>query len=122
MTTSSGSLVNLDSVVPGSMIDLETSSRHYQVECLGGNKVMISGHPKYCPEPVEARIYGSVNRQGILEAGLIGRGNRLMFSLGNHRPVTTSRVVKIQIEKAKPKDASSALLDNSNPDSPSVIQ
>ncbi len=61
--------------------------------------VRISGHPKYCPEPVEAQIPGSINRAGILEAGLIGQGNRVMFRLADQRPVTTSRVIRVSVQR-----------------------
>lgn len=99
MVSSSGVLVDLATVVPGSVIDVETKSRHYVIECLGGDEVRISGHPKYCPEPVAAQIPGSINRAGILEAGLIGRGNRVMFRLADQRPVTTSRVVRVHVQR-----------------------
>ena len=44
--------VDLKSMSPGSQIDVETKSRHYHIECLGGNSMKISGHPDYCPTPV----------------------------------------------------------------------
>ena len=45
MTTAE--LVDSHSLAPGSRIDVETKSRHYQIECLGGNAIRISGHPEY---------------------------------------------------------------------------
>src|SRR5262249_33770276 len=59
---------------PGSRIEVETKSGHYQIECLGENAVRISGHPEYCPNPVPARLHGSLDQEGVLEFGLIGRG------------------------------------------------
>ena len=41
--------VDLKNLSLGSLIDVETKSRHYQIECLGGNAIRISGHPEYCP-------------------------------------------------------------------------
>lgn len=104
MTTLSGDLVNLTSLLPGSTLDVETKSRHYTIECLGGNQVRVSGHPEYCPNPVPALLQGSVSREGELELGLIGRGMRVVFFLNGNRPVTTSKVLQIRLERP-PADA-----------------
>jgi hypothetical protein len=53
-------LVDCNNLVRGSLIDVETKSRHYMIECLGGSAIRISGHPEYCPEPVPARLHGSL--------------------------------------------------------------
>jgi hypothetical protein len=91
--------VNLDSLTPGSSIDVETHSHHYLIECLGGDAIRISGHPQYCPDPVPAQLHGSVNMQGRLEAGHIERGMRLIFFLNGSRPLTTSRVVSLHVNR-----------------------
>ncbi|MGO9257669.1 MAG: hypothetical protein ACLQU1_15360 [Bryobacteraceae bacterium] len=85
----------------GSVIDVETKSRHYRIECLGGNAIHISGHPEYCPEPVAARLKGSVDKEGVLEFGVIGRGMRLQFLLNERQPVTTTRVVHVRVDQPK---------------------
>jgi len=42
MTPTSGLAgVDLNSLRPGSMIDVETKSRHYHIECLGGDKIRV---------------------------------------------------------------------------------
>jgi hypothetical protein len=94
-------MVDCTNLASGSVIDVETKSRHYRIECLGGNAISISGHPEYCPEPVSARLYGSIDEQGALEFGMIGRGMRLRFVLNERQPVTTSRVVRLRVDKAK---------------------
>ena len=93
--------VDCKSLMRGSVIDVETKSRHYRIECLGGSAIRISGHPEYCPDPVPAQLHGSVDKEGVLELGLIGRGMRLMFLLNEHRPVTTSRVLRVQVDQPK---------------------
>ena len=97
----SAELVDCKSLARGSLIDVETQSRHYRIECLGGNAIRISGHPEYCPDPVPAQLQGSVDKEGTLELGLIGRGMRLMFLLNEHRPVTTSRVLRVRVDQPK---------------------
>src|SRR5580658_5723944 len=71
-------LLDCRSLEPGSVIDVETTTRHYRIECLGGNSIRISGHPDYCPDPVPAQLHGSLNPEGEFESGLIGRGMRLI--------------------------------------------
>ena len=93
--------LNCENLPPGSLIDVETKSRHYHIECLGGTSIRISGHPEYCPEPVAAHLEGSFDRENGLEWGLIGRGKRMVFLLDEreHHPVTTSKVLSIQVNQ-----------------------
>jgi hypothetical protein len=88
MTTAE--LIDCKGLPPGSVLEVETRNRHYQIECLGGSAVRISGHPEYCPTPVNGRM---------LDAGVIERGKYLQFLLDDRRPVTTSRVVKVRVQR-----------------------
>jgi hypothetical protein len=102
MTTLSEGLrgVNLRSVRPGSLVDVETRSRHYSIECLGGDAIRLSGHPAYCPQPVPALLTGSIDKRGG-ELGLIEPGMRLRFFLEDRpftaSPLTTSTVVSVHV-------------------------
>jgi len=87
------------SLEPGSFIDVETMSRHYKIECLGGSAVRVSGHPRFCPTPVVAQLEGSVSQDGTIEDGIIERGLRLVFLFEDHIPVTTSRVLNVQWDR-----------------------
>src|ERR1051326_6627321 len=90
--------VDLDSLDKGSVIDVETKSRHYRIQYLGGDQALISGHPKLCPTPVRAQIDGSIGRGGI-EPGSIRQGMHLVFRrLDDHVPVTTSEITGIRAE------------------------
>jgi hypothetical protein len=97
--TTSAEFIDCKSLLPGSLIDVETKSRHYQIECLGGYAIRISGHPEYCPDPVAAHLHGSVNKEGTLELGLIGRGMRLIFLLNERHPITTSKVLHVHVDQ-----------------------
>jgi hypothetical protein len=88
--------VDLKSLRAGSLIDVQTESRHYHIECLGGDSIRISGHPEYCPNPVGARVQGSVDEDGNVDLSVIEPGMRLVFFL-NHRPVTTSKIVRVEV-------------------------
>ena len=108
--------VNLTSLPPGCLIDIETKSRHYRIECLGGDAVRISGHPEHCPHPVSAQLKGSLNEHGVLELGLIKRGMRIMFRLNEHLSITTSTVVSVHVDQPKgAQQYSEGLLSGSYP-------
>ena len=94
----SAEVLDCKNLEPGSLIDVETTSRHYRIECLGGSTVRISGHPQFCPTPVVAQLQGSVTNEGTLDEGMIERGMRLAVLIGEHIPVTTSKVLSVQLE------------------------
>jgi hypothetical protein len=91
----------LASLNPGCLVDIETKSRHYWIECLGGNAIRISGHPEHCPRPVSAHLKGSINEHGVLELGLIKCGTRVMFRLNEHLSITTSTVISVHVDQPK---------------------
>jgi len=68
------------------------------IECLGGTKIRVSGHPDYCPEPVRASLQGSVDKEGTLEPGFINCGMRMILLLDEVRPITTSSVLNVRVE------------------------
>ena len=92
-------LLDCKNLIPGSMIDVETKSRHYRIEYLGGNSIRVSGHPEFCPERVPARLHGSLDQNGYLELGFITCGMKLVFVLGGDHPITTSNVVHVSVEQ-----------------------
>jgi hypothetical protein len=102
--------VDCTTLASGSVIEVETKSRQYRIECLGGNAISISGHPEYCPIPVHARLHGSIDKEGALEFGLIGRGMRLRFVLNERQPVTTTRIVRVRVDRANPAPSLSSTI------------
>ena len=98
----SAEMLDCRSLVPGSLIDVETKSRHYRIEYLGGNSIRVSGHPEFCPDPVLASLQGAVDQDGALEVGCIACGMKLIFVLGNDHPITTSRVVNVSVDPPGP--------------------
>ena len=102
MTTELVEGVCVSKLAKGSFIDLGTKSRHYQIECLGGDLVRVSGHPKWCPTPVEAKFEGSIGNSSI-EPGFATTGLRAVFRrLHDRLPVTTSEITDIHLECPNP--------------------
>lgn len=90
-------MVDFQNLTPGSKVDVDTKTRRYRIECLGGNRIRISGHPQICPEPVPAWLRGSITHDGSLDAGLIECGMPMVFLVGEFQPVTTSQVVGMRV-------------------------
>lgn len=90
MTTAE--FVDWKGLPPGSRLEIETNNRHYDIECLGGNAIRVSGHPEYCPTPVAGRV---------VESGFIERGQHLHLLIEGARWLTTSRVMKLRVERPK---------------------
>ena len=94
----SAEFVDCQSLAPGALVDVETRNRHYRIECLGGSAIRISGHPDLCPTPEPATLQGSSDNAGVTES-LISPGRYLQFVLQD-RPVTTTRVMKVRVQRA----------------------
>jgi hypothetical protein len=90
--------VYLSSLDMGSIVDLETKSRHYRIEYLEGDRVRISGHPRWCPTPTLARVCGSRGGSEGFAENYIGCHMRLVFErLEDSVPVTTSEITDIRV-------------------------
>lgn len=77
----------LNDLAVGSRLSVVTRNRTYTIE-RRPDGLWISGHPKYCPEPVLASIPGSTWGGSMLKMGFVGIGMHLEF-----RPLTSERVV-----------------------------
>jgi hypothetical protein len=51
--------VYLDRLCEGAVLEVETQHHGYTIVIRGRGRDLISGHPKYCPDPVPVRIEGS---------------------------------------------------------------
>ena len=85
--------VDLKALRLGSLIEVETKSRHYHIEYLGGSDIRVSGHPKYCPQPMLAQLLGCGDKGGeFIEPGM-----KLMFFMNGDRGVRTSEVTSVKV-------------------------
>jgi hypothetical protein len=88
----------LNTLYASSTVDLETKSRRYRIEYLEGDRILISGHPRWCPTPTLARLFGSKGGPDGFAQGYIGCGMRLVFEpLVDCIPVTTSEITDIRV-------------------------
>jgi hypothetical protein len=80
----------------GVVLEIETNHHCYTIVNRSRNTALISGHPRFCPEPTAVTIAGSTWGGCLLKAGFIGLGMRLAFQLPTHRTITTSPIVQIR--------------------------
>jgi hypothetical protein len=88
--------VHLDVLGDGAVLEVETQNHYYTIVKIGGAEALISGHPQYCPDPVQVRIEGSTWGGSMLKMRYIGRGMRLEFMHPTYRTIRTSRIVEIR--------------------------
>ena len=87
--------VYLDELPISAVIDVETDHHTYRVENRGDGRALISGHTKYCPEPVLVDLHGSTAGGAMLKMRFIGRGMRMEFRHPALGVISTSRVREI---------------------------
>jgi hypothetical protein len=92
--------VYLGDLPQGAVLAIKTRNRFYTLVILGSEAALISGHPRFCPDPVEVRIQGSSWGGSMLKARFVGRGMHLEFEHPVHRTVVTSPIVEIHAESA----------------------
>ena len=88
--------VYLRDLPEGTVLEVETEHHRYTIVIHVGGHALISGHPRYCPEPIPVRIEGSTWGGSMLRLGFIGLGMRLAFEHPTYHAITTSRIVKVR--------------------------
>jgi len=88
----------LDDLTEGAIVEFDTHHHHYRLVKRADTHVHISGHPMFCPEPVEVEIEGSVGSRPLLKLnpGFIGRGMYMVFKHPLFDRITTSRIREIR--------------------------
>jgi hypothetical protein len=89
--------VLLSALPPSTVLHIETQNHRYTAVLLGGSEALLSGHPEFCPEPVQVAISGSTWGGAMLKQRYIGRGMHLEFCHPDYRtPIITSRIQEIR--------------------------
>ena len=91
--------VCLDDLSDGVQLEVETQNHWYTIQICNRGQQLISGHPQYCPEPIEVRIAGSTWGGSMLKLRFIGRGMRMEFSHPTYHRIVTSRIVDIRASR-----------------------
>ncbi len=96
--------IYLDDLADGAVLEVETQHHHYRIVKSADSRARISGHPKFCPEPVMVNIEGSSSGGFELKPGFIGRGMHLTFDHPTYHTVITSRILNVhKVGQAGPR-------------------
>jgi len=93
--------VAVDELPVGAVLEVATGHSTYRVENRGEGKVLISGHPTYCPEPVLVDLHGSVGGASLLKIWFIEPGSKMEFQHPTFGVVRTSRVRSVREIKSR---------------------
>lgn len=89
--------VFLKDLPPATVLEIDTRHHSYTLVFLGESTALISGHPRYCPEPVTVAIAGSTWGGSMLKLRFVGRGMHLEFHHPEYRtPIVTSAIQEIR--------------------------
>ena len=80
----------------GAVLEIETKHHTYVLENRGDNQVLLAGHPKYCPDPVEVKVHGATWGKSMIKMHFIGRSMCLEFRHPTHGVIRTSKVQEIR--------------------------
>ena len=87
--------VFLEGLPPDTVLQIRTQHNFYTALLLGEGSALISGHPQYCPQPVQVTIAGSTWGGSMLKVRFIGRGMHLEF----HHPAYSTPIVTSPIQE-----------------------
>ncbi len=89
--------VFLKDLPSAAVLQIQTQHHCYTVVLQNDGSVLISGHPRYCPQPVLVAISGSTWGGSMLKRRFVGRGMRLEFCHPDYRtPIVTSCITEIR--------------------------
>lgn len=94
--------VHLNDLPVGAVVEVETANHQYRLEYRGDGQVLISGHPKFFPEPLLAYLQGSTWGTALLKWRFIGRGMRLELLHPEYGVIITSPVREIREQGISP--------------------
>ena len=89
--------VFLEGLPPDTVLQIRTQHHFYTALLLGEGSALISGHPQYCPQPVQVIIAGSTWGGSMLKVRFIGRGMQMEF----HHPAYAMPIVTSPIQEIR---------------------
>jgi hypothetical protein len=89
--------VFLKDLPSATVLQIETQHHCYTAVMVDEGSALLSGHPRYCPEPVLVAIAGSTWGGSMLKRRYVGRGMHLEFRHPEYpTPIVTSRIREIR--------------------------
>ncbi|MBI1356480.1 MAG: hypothetical protein GC160_19225 [Acidobacteria bacterium] len=90
--------VFVSALQPGRSVRVETANHNYLIRYLGNGQAEISGHPRYCPQPVKVRLHGTHWLDSRIPECYLAPGMRLQFVDPSRVSVMTSPIRSVALE------------------------
>ena len=91
--------LHLDNLPDDRIISIVTEAQRQYILVKKNGKVLLSGHPEYCPNPTEVREMRGGVAMGNIE-NFVGLGRRMEYTIAPYRlidRVITTKVVRIAL-------------------------
>ena len=88
--------VFLEDMLLGASVEVKTGNHRYRIQRAGEKTAFISGHPEYCPEPVQVALQGSRWLDSEIAKCYLAPGMRLQFTTEAGVSVLTSAIETVQ--------------------------
>jgi hypothetical protein len=92
-----GTGVFLEETPPGSRVEVKTANHGYVIQRAGDKTAFISGHPEYCPEPVQVALHGTRWLDSEIKKCYLAPGMRLQFMTQTGVSVLTSPIEAVRL-------------------------
>lgn len=93
--------VYLSDLPPSTVLQIQTLNHCYTAVILSSSEALLSGHPEFCPQPVQVAIAGSTWGGSMLKLQYVGRGMHLEFRHPQYpMPIITSAIQEIRDDKS----------------------
>ena len=87
----------LEETPPGSKVEVSTANHGYVIERTGDRTAFISGHPEYCPEPIQVALHGTRWLDSEIKKCYLAPGMRLQFVTQTGLSVLTSPIEAVRL-------------------------
>ena len=80
----------------GAELEIQTENHNYTLVYRGSQEALLSGHPKFCPEPTPVVIHGCTWGGSMIKRAFLGRSMHLEFSHPRYNVIHTSKIMDIR--------------------------
>jgi hypothetical protein len=89
--------VFLEETPEGSKVEVSTANHGYVIERAGERTAFISGHPEYCPNPIQVELKGTRWLDSEIKKCYLAPGMRLQFVTHAGLSVLTSPIEAVKL-------------------------
>ena len=89
--------VFLEDILAGATVEVKTGNHRYLIQRAGVRTAFLSGHPEYCPEPIQVALQGSRWLDSEIPKCYLAPGMLLQFTTESGVSVLTSQIEEVRL-------------------------